>query len=1019
MPNTNSEIEYYAVRDVTQKEIYDSYMGILRISPNKYNNRDVDDPTTILNTLVDINGLYQGVNEKASKNKRVQVHLSDSDGNILPIYFIPKAYTKQVYLKSKQEDGFYQTKDIINIVTKVSDSGLTYVSNSFTGRSTLILSNPIEKQSKLVFALGCDRVSTDSNINCEKILLYPIEAPNDDQFFNNKNKLNLFDHTNTKLSRAEQMERNLLSKKKEWFDNNSLLHSKHHVKVNGEYINQINDHNQEIPVLYTRDYVLGHYDGHSLSNNNEEHFKNSWCQNAQGLNNLKVKQGGRMTKLSWIRIDDLIWELLDDIIKGKERHTAGRYTGLGKNGGDDITKTLFGESGVSNSSINAATDFLNHTAPILGQGVQNGVVSYHTMPFHRYWFHRCRQVLHNHNYLSKNHANFTNLSQGIQNILTAQSNKLITAASDATVSSHHSLVKDFLLCDGNPVNFTNYPNISLKNANLLNVPIRGGKAEANSETGSVDKTSKSLIHSYITSTPNLYTFNEKSPRFIRGMNWKITNNDWGSTNVQTIDDRYYDVIAVENDTRYIHTHDFPKSNGKYNEQYNLDYWGSPAIDIAKNINESRLYDWSFQHLTERTPHEHKLFAEQIGGKGPNDQSKTVIQTFYRFGDQHSPDITKCLWQDQTTPSTRGLNWFNYCFRNSDVFFDNYTPVGNAGLFIFSSDHYNPYNAVFSMSKSSYEQWNKNNNKAGLHAWMNNVSAQKGFRGTIKNYQGKWLDYNFGYIDGKNTWHNFPKNINMASCPSSTPTNPNVLIRHKLQKFIRQQLAVKLNEAEGRIPISKSGFAQGAIFSVHTYWWQKKKKKGFGGFVSKVFGSFVAKVISIVLTVATLVLSIIFIPFTLGWSASIGASAALGVHYFTWPRSVKRGVLETIQQTRYNIGHYTFGTYDKNKPYTDRDNSSYQCLSSLPICNPEYLAAGNLDLLNTQTIQKYKDLSIESGENYYVAHNVTDQWSIYQKGGKTYERTTNKESQTINSEVKQLDNQAPYPSHLNLLPIIRL
>ena len=71
MPNTNSEIEYYAVRDVTQKEIYDSYMGILRISPNKYNNRDVDDPTTILNTLVDINGLYQGVNEKASKNKRV------------------------------------------------------------------------------------------------------------------------------------------------------------------------------------------------------------------------------------------------------------------------------------------------------------------------------------------------------------------------------------------------------------------------------------------------------------------------------------------------------------------------------------------------------------------------------------------------------------------------------------------------------------------------------------------------------------------------------------------------------------------------------------------------------------------------------------------------------------------------------------------------------------------------------------------------------------------------------------
>jgi hypothetical protein len=56
MPNTNTELEYFSVRDVSQKQIYDSYMGILRISPNKINNKDVDDPTTILNTLVDVNG---------------------------------------------------------------------------------------------------------------------------------------------------------------------------------------------------------------------------------------------------------------------------------------------------------------------------------------------------------------------------------------------------------------------------------------------------------------------------------------------------------------------------------------------------------------------------------------------------------------------------------------------------------------------------------------------------------------------------------------------------------------------------------------------------------------------------------------------------------------------------------------------------------------------------------------------------------------------------------------------------
>lgn len=1019
MPNTNTEIEYYAVRDVSQKEIYDSYMGILRISPNKYNNRDVDDPTTILNTLVDINGLFQGVNEKATKNKRVQVHLTDSDGNILPIYFIPKAYTKQVYLKSKQEDGFYQTKDIINIVTKVSDSGLTYVSNSFTGRSTLILSTPKEKQSQLVFALGCDRVSNDSNVNCEKILLYPIEAPNDEQFFNNKNKLNLFDHTNTKLSRAEQMEKNLLSKKKEWFKNNYLTHSKHHVKINGQYINQINDHNQEIPVLYTHDYILGHYDGHSLSSNNEQYFKNTWCQTAQGLNNLRTKTNGRMTKLSWIRIDDLIWELLDDIVKGKERHTTGRYTGLGKNGGDNITETLFGKSGVSNSSINASTDFLKYTAPILGQGVQNGLVSYHTMPFHRYWFHRCRQVLYNDTYLSDRHKNFKNTAQGITEIKTASEAKKITPASDATVSPHHSLAKDFLLCDGREVNFTNYPNISLKNANLLNVPIRGGNAEVDSESGSVDKKTKTLIHSCIKSTPNLYTFNERSPRFIRGMNWSLSNNDWGSVNTQTINDSYYDEIQQGNTIQYIHTHDFPKVGEKYDESYNLDYWDKPAIDIAKDIKESKLYKWSFQHLTERTPHEHKLFAEQIGGKGPNDRSKEIVQQFYRYGNQHAPDFSKCLWQDETAPSSRGLNWFNYCFRNSEVFFDNYTPVGNAGLFIFSSDHYNPYNAVFNMSNEGYKQWQESGNKNGsISQWMNYISNQKGFRGTIKEYQGNWLKYNFGYIDAQNTWHKFPENINMIACPSSTPS-ANVLIKHKLQKFIRQQLAVKLNEAEGRIPISKSGFAQGAIFNNHIYIWQEKKKKGLGGFIAKVFGTLVAKIISIVLTIATLVLSIIFIPFTFGWSAAIGSTLALGVHHLTWPKTKKRQHAEVIEQTRYNIGHYTFGTFDKNRPYSDRDNSSYQCLTSLPICDPEYLAVGNLDLLNTQTIQKYKNMTIETGANYYVAHNVTDKWSIYKKGNETFERTTHKESHKINGEEKELDNQAPYPSHLNLLPIIRL
>jgi hypothetical protein len=85
--------ERYNVRNVAQKEVYDSYMGILRISPIEVNGKDMDDVTSILNTLVDIDGSIDkdGTREK---NSIITVRLSDSDGNALPITFIPKAFNQ-------------------------------------------------------------------------------------------------------------------------------------------------------------------------------------------------------------------------------------------------------------------------------------------------------------------------------------------------------------------------------------------------------------------------------------------------------------------------------------------------------------------------------------------------------------------------------------------------------------------------------------------------------------------------------------------------------------------------------------------------------------------------------------------------------------------------------------------------------------------------------------------------------------------------------------------------------------
>ena len=46
-------VKTQSIRNVGSKEIYDSYMGILRISPNMFDGESIDDTTTLLKTLKD------------------------------------------------------------------------------------------------------------------------------------------------------------------------------------------------------------------------------------------------------------------------------------------------------------------------------------------------------------------------------------------------------------------------------------------------------------------------------------------------------------------------------------------------------------------------------------------------------------------------------------------------------------------------------------------------------------------------------------------------------------------------------------------------------------------------------------------------------------------------------------------------------------------------------------------------------------------------------------------------------
>jgi hypothetical protein len=125
----------YNVRNVAQKEVYDSYMGILRISPNLVYDVDEDDATEMLHTLADFRNEYNSIYENDS-DREIKVQVSDSDGNMLPIYFIPRAFETEVTIRDKG-NIVSSIENIINICTWTDN--YVYVTKNVDIRSTLLL----------------------------------------------------------------------------------------------------------------------------------------------------------------------------------------------------------------------------------------------------------------------------------------------------------------------------------------------------------------------------------------------------------------------------------------------------------------------------------------------------------------------------------------------------------------------------------------------------------------------------------------------------------------------------------------------------------------------------------------------------------------------------------------------------------------------------------------------------------------------------------------------------------------
>ena len=858
----------YNIRNVAQKEVYDSYMGILRISPNfDKNGKLIDDPTQF---LTDVNG--EGV------------RVSDSDGNLLPILFVPKIFPTLSYNKT-------ETINLINICT-ILDSKL-YISRDLTSRSTIVLSNKETNTPKLTIVSGGKSATADNVSNVSGVLIYPTISPHDSNYFNNNNIHNLYDK-NDQRDRNEQVEESLLDKHPSWYEQNVKPEDK--VVVNDKIVKRFNSHNEEVPVVYKRDYVLGHYEGHALDKYDSSARKLDWVGDTSAINSSDAD----MTKLSWIRFDELIWKLVDQVVSGKVRHSSGRYSELGTNGSESIEKDLFNPIGRCSLS-NRGSLFLQDTAPLLAKGVQEGTIMYHSMPFHRYLFHVCRQTLQN-NYGSKIQTEVLNdcLDKG-----------LITPSSMATLTSHHSLAKNFLLCDGNEVNIENFPNISNDNQRL--VKKQNGKFKdviATEWEGSfvhkaIHNSSSQSLHIKL---PNLYSFTEAHPRFIRGLNWDTKK--YNGVHDLSLEESYVQHLSQEslNNIRYAHTNRKEvievRESGEKDDFGNpiivhnyigkdLDRRGAHGIDIAKPITEvNKIYPSNYDFGIVPKSHRHRLFSSVAGGK---DESVSFSEN--RFVEYNYTNIvrdaitheyatsndlvTGTLRDNYTQPNTEyGKLWIDYGLKRATKYFHGFTPISNLGLYLWNADIFNLYERTKDTVK------NRNLHKQREKYEGTNVEIENGSP-TMSYYDIKGNEYVFT-DDSKFIIKKFEVTDDM------TPEEKQkVEIKNKIEKLKRKQQAIKLNEFEMRLPISYAGFARYQVASKH--WWFRKRKLS-------------------------------------------GKDQEFGIHFFN---NVCNYELKAFPKNKIN---YSNNSFDNDDPKT-----GWSCVTSLPYTNTDYLAFGNWAKINEKHI----------------------------------------------------------------------
>lgn len=593
------------IRDVGLREIYDSYMGILRISPDKDMNDDITD------------ALLAGT----------EVELSDSDGNPLSLTFIGKKSVTSVL--PLDESGEKRMVNLVNMVSRVKD--ILFAAESVNVRSTLYFgrnAGETKNNTNILVVSGSD-TSKDGTRN---LLMYPTDSPYTSEYWNDLEKIVKHDDISKYYGEYDdQLAEFLYNRDASWYKDNGFAdnaeNEKHLVKINNKTVYITNYKDELIPVLYDKCCVLGHRKD-ATGRLTQSLIDTYTDELFYGFKNIKTigstvapyisPDRSYITRLSFFDVDKMIWEGVTEVTSGNIRHRSpGRYEQLGANASTNLKNEMFhlkpnpaaDAKDYSIAANNSRAYSFVDTAPLLGTDVAPGLIIYNAMPMKKFAYSALRQIALNNQmgYIStpefKNNQNTKNVS----NIF----GDMITPAGSGEKTSSIRLVKNFIICDGQSISDTNYKNH----------PHVDGKNKALAELMTPGITPQDTIYSVI-KTINLLDWNSTSGRYLRGQMWNFADDqeDSGANVVQ--------VKQLNSDTRKGesgHVGD-AGDNGHKVEVVEMQSGYNPYSTRKNFTNCEKPYMINYDSRIQRTQHQHHMFSS-IYGK----YTKPDIVTDYRTG----------------------------------------------------------------------------------------------------------------------------------------------------------------------------------------------------------------------------------------------------------------------------------------------------------------------------------------------------------------------------------------------------